>query len=57
MVVGDKKGVVVWLKIVGGGVGSAGFFVVALGNSTYSALIGVTLVGIGSLLLTAGGLV
>ena len=56
MIHADKKAEIIILKILGAGIGATGFFVLALVPGTTGLLIGTALIGIGSLVLTAGGL-
>lgn len=50
-----KRGEAIALKIIGAATGSTGFIVLALSTNALSTTIGTALVGIGSLLIAAGG--
>jgi len=51
-----KKAQLLWLKIIGAATGASGFFVIALVPENTGLLIGTALIGIGSLVIAAGGI-
>jgi len=49
----NKKGQILWLKILGAGCGATGFVFSAVGGQL-NLVIGATLIGVGTVLIAAG---
>ena len=49
----NKKAQIIWLKLLGAGVGSSSFIILSLGGKLNS-VIGAALIGVGSVLIAAG---
>ena len=50
----NKKGQTLWIKILGGAFGSSGFIVLAIVPGDVGLIVGTGLIGVGSILITAG---